>query len=143
MNKSESKKHKWETEPNELLFEYKGLKCMILRVYGLGHLCGYVGINFEDANWNTLEDMIDVHGSITFFEPYSNLLGSFSDYFAGCTHVIGFDAGHAGDLSPQFYQTELSSWSTYRDIEYVKAETESMAEQILKLQTNDWRSENE
>lgn len=38
---------KWDNEPNKEEFEAHGLKCFVNRVMGLGHLCGYVGVQSE------------------------------------------------------------------------------------------------
>lgn len=59
------------------------------------------------------------------------------------TWWFGFDCAHAGDLSPMFVMGEMPVFMkgrfvdfhlkyTYRDFEYVKAEVQNLAEQLLK-----------
>src|SRR5690625_5293703 len=88
----------WETEPDELKFEHEGLKCLILRMESLGHLCGYVGVKEYPQGFDEYE--IAVHGGVTFNKPIETCSSEMKDYFEDCKYVIGFDAAHAGDLTP-------------------------------------------
>lgn len=129
-----SAKMKWELEPNELRFEHVGLKCLVIRANHLGHLNGYVGMNGIDSTLDSLEAKIDVHGGVTFFQPISNLPDMLSAHFKDCTHVVGFDTAHYSDLVPYFFSKGMQVGDgTYRDMEYVKEQTEKMAEQLKNL----------
>lgn len=92
----------WVEEPDEVHWEYKGIKCRIHRqinlienqVLGLGHLCGYVIVP-KGHPWekmNTLEIDCDVHGGLTYEENTEEGL------------EIGFDCAHYRDETP--YTTE-------------------------------------
>lgn len=92
---------------------------------------------------------LDVHGGITFSE------GALADgrTWNGkrCEEFVstgddkiwwfGFDCGHSGDLVPELILNEkfkemrniFNQHETYRDKEYVLAETKSLAEQIAKF----------
>lgn len=76
-----------------------------------------------------VQDLIDVHGGLTYAGPMGNLEGWW----------FGFDCGHAGDLSPGTYSQVLEMGiknyprGTYRDIEYVRAECQRLADQLLAL----------
>ena len=122
-------KQPWIDEPDEMEFEHCGLKCKILRVKTLGHLCGYVGIpeyhrlykkEYPDVN---RIDELEVHGGLTF----SDTIGNDGLWY------FGFDAAHAFDLMPnnpfRFSSTDLYE---YRDINYMKKECEKLAEFLAK-----------
>lgn len=119
----------WENEPDELGFTDKttGLECWIWRNPGSGFLCGYVIIPKEhklyEKNLFGNSDF-EVHGGI-----------SFSDFIRN-EFMIGFDCGHAGDLSPYTYISS-TPYDTYRNIEYVKAECISLAKQISEYKTEE------
>lgn len=65
-------------------------------------------------------------------------------------HWFGFDAAHAGDLSPGLHRKELdwldslkeiSAYETYRTLAYVKGECAKLALQLLQRgATTDLRS---
>lgn len=117
----------WVDEPDRLEWEHAGYKCLILRTPGAGHLCGYVGLPKEHPFYQVgyhddgLDD-IDVHGGLT---------------FAGDRDAdeslwwLGFDCGHAWDLSPGLMEYRIPYLGeAYRNMKYVKAETESLARQL-------------
>jgi hypothetical protein len=70
--------------------------------------------------------LIDVHGGITYSDKgVEHLDGMW---------VFGFDCAHAGDLCPVMAEKYGSSgYDTYRDFEYVKRETESLAGQLAGI----------
>lgn len=71
--------------------------------------------------------LFDVHGGITWADnrlPWEDKTPT--------GWWLGFDCAHDGDLSPG-YENRFSSDGEYRDIEYVKAECESLASQIVAL----------
>jgi len=131
------KTNPWETEPDFLEFvdESTGYRCFIRRHLELKHLCGYVELpekhklygSFSEENFYNIE----VHGGVTYtgrreFEQ----LNYIADY------VLGFDCGHAGDLSPYFLTRGMSQaawYETYKDIDYVTNECKNLAKQLKEL----------
>jgi hypothetical protein len=123
-----------EGEPDKEEFEYKGLKCLIVRNH-MGAYCGYVAIPIGNPLYEK-EDIYDgnaiyVHGGVTF-------QGRQED---GGDWWIGFDCAHYEDFVPGFYgifkleYPLLQEHAIYRDIEYVREQCKSMADQVL-LQNN-------
>lgn len=131
----------WSDEPDKAhwIDEATDLDCLIHR-NDLGTLCGYVGVTeghpFFEKDYDNLYDDITVHGGLT----YSDKCQETGDEAIGICHVplpgraedvwwLGFDCGHAYDLTP--------SWSmpgtTYRDFQYVKTEVESLAAQLKEV----------
>lgn len=120
----------WLNEPNEVEFEYKGFKCMILRVPQMGHLCGYV--NVDDVAFINYEREISCHGGITFEGGMNDRTGNW----------IGFDCAHFMDLLPSMHNI-VSMYSrsrifgndgqTYKNIEFVTNEIHSIVDQLIEL----------
>lgn len=87
----------WIEEPDEIEWEYKGIKCGIVRncrpegdkCSGLGHLCGYIYLRI-DHPWAKQEEEIEchIHGGITFYSVEDD------------SFIIGFDCAHGTDLLP-------------------------------------------
>lgn len=122
----------WDNEPDKVVWRKEGIPfpMMIVRSGSTGALCGYVGVSPGHPHYGVdfSEIDADVHWGLT--------------YSGGCggtichkplngepDHVwwLGFDCAHCEDLAPG-----LMAWSgTYRDLEWVKAETERLAEQLL------------
>lgn len=161
MNKDAWPQGPWTDEPDEEIFKHAGLLCRIIRYGRSGHLCGYVrvpeghplhGKGYSDVVPDSLRDsaqaalqsplgkrgiitaffcepdapridiLFDVHGSLTFSGELDGLDG----------HWFGFDCAHAGDLQPDSpYSFDYDA--VYRDIEYVRAECRSLAEQLAAL----------
>ena len=95
--------------------------CCIRRVPRSGHLCGYVKLTPDNDFFGKDYDNISVecHGGLTFAE------GNDTEW------IIGFDCAHLGDLQPLYTQMEYySNNGTYRDMEYVTFQCESICEQI-------------
>ena len=113
----------WEQEPNELFGERAGYPTQIRRITNMGHLCGYVGVpSFHPASHGKEYDLqLSVHGGITYRHEHDDGL-----------LWIGFDCAHLDDLVPAQRHNEWRQ-GTYRDIEYVKAEVESLADQLVLM----------
>lgn len=78
---------------------------------------------------------IDVHGGLTFA---SKSLGNISPEVFGDVWWFGFDTSHAGDMKCFLTEIDMKYFSlrgdeVYRDFEYVKQETKSLAEQLQKF----------
>lgn len=127
-------KQPWLDEPDFMEFEHCGLKCKILRVITMGHLCGYVGIpethkhykkGYDDLN---RIDELQVHGGLTFSNKMNDEDGLW--YF-------GFDAAHRFDLMPlisrRLFRPSIES-QEYRDMSYMKKECEKLAEFLAKVE---------
>lgn len=114
----------WDNEPDELKWTHKGMLCYIKRNKEIGNLCGYVQIqkdhplSFKDRS-NDDVGSLAVHGGITF----CGTIDKEKHWW------IGFDTAHGGDSYPSPFG--LSPPGTYRDIKYVIAETEKLADQLL------------
>lgn len=128
----------WVDEPDHVEWRHAGFVCMIHR-NEMGVLCGYVGVP-EGHPWHGQGyDRVDaqVHGGLTY-----------ADHCAGhICHVpeegepdsvwwLGFDCAHAGDLLPRatrlFAGRDHFNGDTYKDVVYVKAEVQELAEQAAK-----------
>lgn len=152
----------WNDEPDTEDFEHAGLTCRIVRTKSTGALCGYVRVPqshpLHEVEYNapvpeslkgvgqsilsgtigkrgimsvitanldvlSVDLLFDVHGSLTFSGELHGFPGS---------HWYGFDCGHYRDLLPAFLK-DAEHDCMYRDIEYVRGECRSLAEQIVKL----------
>lgn len=129
---TEINKQPWLEEPDEVEFEHCGLKCKILRVKTLGHLCGYVGIpenhRFYKKSYDDLNEIneLEVHGGLTF----SDTIGNDGLWY------FGFDAAHGCDLTPfmplSSFRSSTNESREYRDMNYMKKECEKLAEFLSK-----------
>ena len=140
--------HPWEYEPDLYEWTHRGVECIARRNLTHGAWCGYVDIprevweKFKTSTVNgtdTLDDLIDVHGGVTFNEYI----------FDKAAHRIGFDCAHGGDLMPKVSASlrgysitlggseTINTYDTYRDLAFVIAECESMVDQILVVTGGD------
>jgi hypothetical protein len=116
-----------EKEGDELQWDYTCnngviIHCSIHR-NGVKTLCGYITLTKDSSLYGVGYDNlnIQVHGGLTYdgYDEYENW-------------VIGFDFAHYKDLTPYFLlngEYDFEQRGIYRDMEYVKSECESMAEQ--------------
>lgn len=143
MDKSSWGEGAFQQEPDKAYWvdPATGLDCLIVR-NDSGALCGYVGVPEShpyfglSENWSTIREL-KVHGGITFTSFCSE------DKEHGVCHVpdsgrpehvwwIGFDTAHAGDLCPGWsWLRVMPSWNTYKNFDYVKAEVESLSQQLI------------
>lgn len=127
----------WLDEPDRDEFEHAGLKCLILRHYELGHLCGYVAVSKghlcygKDYDHIPYDDLfpVEVHGGLTFSREGDG------DTWPKGYWWLGFDCGHAWDRVP-YMPLELGG--TYKNFRYVRRETEGLAEKVVTLEFIDW-----
>jgi len=78
--------------------------------------------------------VFEVHGGLTYSDWQAPEMAK-----DGCWWY-GFDCAHVGDLAPKDMNFRMEhGWElrgdTYRDIEYVKAETERLADQLAALES--------
>lgn len=125
----------WESEPDSLDWDHAGLRCAIRRHRRGLYLCGYVGIPTEHPLYGVAYNIetpqlggqspdcaLSVHGGLT----YSR--GTLPDGGGSGLWWFGFDCAHVGDYAPGYDKD--NGRSEYRDIAYVKRETERLAEQL-------------
>lgn len=128
----------WDDEPDRAIWvdPATGLDCLIVRNH-LGNLCGYVAVGPDHPLFEVYADegQVDVHGGISYAAHCDN------DPVEGVCHLthdddpawwLGFDTAHSWDLSP--YQAknhpDLTFDTTYKNMAYVTAEVERLAEQL-------------
>lgn len=120
----------WLTEPNTKDWEAHGLPCALRRGPG-GHWCGYVGVSAEHpAHMKEYWDLdVRIHGGLTYGEPGNG------KHLPEGRYWLGFDCAHSGDLCPWYADKGYHSFADgeYRDIHYVTAETERLAEQLAVM----------
>lgn len=139
----------WHDEPDRVDFEHDGHPCLLLRG-PLGAWCGYVGVppNHPWHGADSMSDVLDVevHGGITYASPCHGAICHVPK--PGETdHVywLGFDCAHYRDLVPAMLTmpqitrdprtaTVCASvdQGTYRDVAYVRAQTEALALQVTR-----------
>lgn len=116
----------------------------------------------SDPRWSCdhrIETMLEVHGGVTYAGPMVMIADEQEDRFAW---GFGFDTGHAGDVTPamdallrQIYLSKpggAKEWAehqrvmthgfmanTYKDLAYVQAETERLAEQLAIVKGTGWQ----
>ena len=147
----------WDQEPDRVEFKTAaGFPGLIVR-HEIGHWCGYVAVppghpchghgymsEYEKGadGWDDYDrpihnpvDSLSVHGGITYAEKCAGDVchvpepGEPDDVF-----WLGFDCAHAWDLSPRDWE-HGRNWPDhhYRDAAYVRAECESLAEQLAAI----------
>lgn len=114
----------WDGEPDSVDWEHEGVACKMRRSDSFTW-CGYAEVP-KGHPWymgvDTALGGVRVHGGITFANLWSEIGGWW----------IGFDCNHYLDLAPIRF-SRLSTSRTYRDLAYVKLETERLAEQIAAV----------
>ncbi|HEY9803243.1 MAG TPA: hypothetical protein V6D25_23065 [Leptolyngbyaceae cyanobacterium] len=134
----------WQQEPDRIEWVYLGFPCLIIR-QDAGWLCGYVGIPPTHPYYgkDVLDDelkFIPVYGKITFSKASHH-----SDNQSAVCHQLlptdgnywwlGFDCSHSEDVIPIMVNFFNFGDSTYKNMEYVKNQVESLAQQLNNLKT--------
>ena len=137
----------WKTEPDRLQWQHAGYACLIVRGR-MGQLCGYVGVDETHPDFGKAYDDLDVavHGGLTYAnECHGYICHVPEPGMPANVWWFGFDAAHCWDLIPGMLKYELEipalqkyaertrQEDTYRDLEYMKAETERLAEQFRAI----------
>jgi len=120
----------WSAEPDRQEWKYKGFPCLIVRNH-MGVLCGYVGVpsNHPYYQMNYEEIPLEVHGGLTYSQHCrENICHKPAEGEPDDVWWLGFDCGHYGDLIPCY--KDLNPDFEYRDMNYVKAEVEGLADQL-------------
>ena len=135
----------WQDEPDRFEWRHKGVPCLALRG-PWGAWCGYVAAE-PGHPWHGHEPDAEVHGDVTFTGTCSGHIchvpepGEPDDVW-----WLGFDCAHAFDLQPgmgaylrkvdgmlpeRFAGVDPFSDGTYRDLAYVRAQCEQLADQLI------------
>jgi hypothetical protein len=134
----------WKNEPDREQWQHAGYACLAVRNHH-GNWCGYVGVDSAHPLYGKSYDDCDVevHGGLTYAGKCDGPIchvpepGMPDDVW-----WLGFDCAHAWDLVPGRLAFELETPAlrkyaaitrceeTYRDLAYVKASTEKLAEQL-------------
>lgn len=144
----------WLHEPDRVDFQHAGLPCLLLRNHH-GVWCGYAAVPPGHPLHGTVHDHVDVdvHGGLTYSD---RCLGPICHVPAPGEPAdvwwFGFDTAHAFDYVPAIeaalreirevepaigqlvQRMRPAEWmrEVYRDLPYVRKETESLAEQLAR-----------
>lgn len=128
-------KYEWVLEPDEKIFDYKEIKCVIKRQRLMGYLMGYIVVGKDHPWFNAdpaeLED-VNVHGGVAWTGD-----NPFVSWETPEEYWIGFYCGHAFDLIPYFYEQEMRSHPNsklfrhdiYRNMEFAERQVKRLAVQ--------------
>jgi hypothetical protein len=123
----------WQAEPDRVEWRHAGYPCLMIRHDTYGHWCGYVGVpeTHPDYGKDYDEPEVEVHGGLTYARACRGDVCHVPEP-GESDHVwwFGFDCAHAWDISPGLRLGGMLPESTYRDLPYVKAETNKLAEQL-------------
>ena len=134
----------WLDEPDRVEFRHAGLPCLLNR-NRMGTWCGYVAVPpghaLHGKHYNDAD--VRVHGGLTYADRCSGEIchtpepGEPDD-----VRWFGFDCGHGGDFVPALdtmmrerygglpNDATFYEGARYRDLAYVRRQTESLAEQL-------------
>lgn len=121
----------WDDEPDHLEFEHCGLPCVVNRVTGPRHLCGYVGVPNSHRDYGADYDNApnyECHGGLTYSAKNA----------PGCDKTgywwFGFDCAHCDDVRPKESDDHgrYRHVASYRDVDYVRAEIMHLASQLTQ-----------
>lgn len=117
-------------------FEYKWFDCIIKRFHW--HLNWYLIIPDKFIS-SDIEDKLEVHWWITYTGTIERIFSTDLTKDYSDKYIIWFDTAHAWDnfiddtLPEEFKDMFIHERWTYKDYNYVKAEVESLAEQLYLL----------
>jgi hypothetical protein len=116
----------WSCEPDRVEWDcpLTGLRCEIVRIGYLGHLCGYVWLP-KGHPWNGV-DCLEIERSMR-SHPHGGLTYSSPCRDSGGRWKIGFDCAHAGDIIPATSKRFSMAGDTYKDIAFVKTQVDALA----------------
>jgi hypothetical protein len=116
----------YSSEPSFIAWSRHGLPCFIRRQSDSLHLCGYVGVPSTHPWFTSHHDDLPpnihaaAHGGLT----YTGVQDGFT--------FFGFDCAHSGDLCPG----HVTSSGTYRDLAYVTAKVNALADALAGAETH-------
>lgn len=132
----------WDDEPDRVEWRYRGLPCLITRNQ-FGSLCAYVACP-PGHPWHGKpheEIPASAHGGVNYSSACSGLVCHAP--VAGESDAvwwIGFDAGHARDVTPLFDAMRRKRdpafgalpGCSYKTVQYMTDKCEELAEQVLQ-----------
>lgn len=149
-NKSTWGEGPWQTEPDRVDFVHAGLACLALRHPDFGHWCGYVGVPpghpLHGRAYQEIEVDLSAHGGLTYSKPCSGYICHVAQ--PGTPENVwwlGWDFAHAFDFAPAVRAREQRMFANqpqllgrnpmdvYRDLPYVRANIEKVAEELAEL----------
>lgn len=139
----------WDNEPKDRIdFIHAGFACLMLRG-NMGNWCGYTGLPeyhpLYGKDYNSI-DGVEVHGGLTYADECNGRICHVAE--PGMPEKVwwlGFDCAHCGDAVPGLLRYQIPArirlgveqnyelGDTYKNIAYVKAETERLAEQLREM----------
>lgn len=136
----------WDDEPDRIEWRdpETGLPCLARRHVRAGHWCGYVALPPGHPWHGSCPDLdVEVHGGVTYAGPCDE----HGDARERVCHVarpgepddvwwLGFDFAHCTDLQPWLLGLDpdlVLPGTTYRTLDYVRAECASVAAQAAAL----------
>jgi hypothetical protein len=139
IDKSQFEDGPWQTEPDRVEWRHRGLPCLILRSHS-GALCGYVGVpSGHPCHGKGCDEIADleVHGGLTYSNTCNGHICHVPQPGESGDDVwwLGFDCAHAWDYWPKNAVFQRAHFARrpdeiYRDMPYVRAEVERLADQI-------------
>lgn len=136
----------WDTEPDRVEWRHATLPCLVVRNQ-FGAWCGYAAVPpghpLHGKSHDAVDGEVSVHGGVTYGAACQGHIchvpepGEPADVW-----WIGFDCGHAFDLQPWMVARmkrevpglgRFMRMDVYRDLSYVKAEVEQLAEQLAGM----------
>jgi hypothetical protein len=138
----------WQTEPDRAQFQHAGYACLILRHPRQGCFCGYVGVDRSHPAYGKRPDQVNAgaHGYALNYagECSGRICHEPEPGMPADVWWLGFDLGHAWDLSPGHVAFERSRGlrgenddafplETYRTFDYAKCVAEDLADQLRAL----------
>lgn len=139
----------WQDEPDRVEWKAHGFHCLITRSDLSGSLCGYVALPEGHPWFEKGYDQIeaDAHGGVNYVGHCQGKICHVPPP-GEPDHVwwIGFDCGHGGDVQPAMdahmralvgdrwkpMHEMFGGFGGYRDLAYVRAEVEGLAEQASR-----------
>jgi len=134
-------KGEWDDEPDKVQWtdEETGLVCLAKRNPHMGNWCGYVGVAPEHPmygkDYNDVD--ADVHGGLTYADscqegPLEMTICHIPES-GSPDHLwwLGFDCGHADDVSPNPLMKYHSLRGTYKTLDYVREQCKELAKQLV------------
>lgn len=146
----------WVGEPDRLEWRHRGLPCLMVRNVEIGNWCGYVAVPPGHPWHGKTDETIDadVHWGLTYTAGCGGhvchvpQLGEPVDVW-----WLGFDCAHAYDVMPftaklkrshgidfgaAYADAEAAGLPAvrYRDVAFVRAECERLADQVLAAATS-------
>lgn len=133
----------WDQEPDRVEWRTAaGLPALILRHFWTGNLCGYVAVPpghpLHGQPYGAAGDALPkgAHGGLTYAGACRGSIchvpaeGEPDD-----VHWLGFDCAHAFDAQPgRLDRMWIEPDMRYRTVDYVRAECESLAAQLVEVQ---------